>query len=65
MAKLLYGLAAKDTERYMEQLITRAETEEHLAEARAWAEGNGFHDFRVADEPNLTKLPDFTGAVNL
>ena len=59
---VLYGLA-KDAEVWQEEIITIQKTNDpmlktNLQKAQAWAEGKGYHNFRIVHFGN--EKPDFT-----
>ena len=59
---LIYALAAGETERYMEALLSsRCKTAADVAAVKAAASKDGWHDFRVVTATE--DAPNFAGAV--
>jgi hypothetical protein len=60
--RILYGIPAGGTERYMEELLLTDATDEKIERVKELAAKDGFHSFRIATI-DLGVAPDFTKAV--
>jgi hypothetical protein len=60
---LVYGLAAGETERYMEDLLaTNCKNEQDVEKVKAAAAADGWHSFRVTTWDGSP--PNFTNVIN-